>query len=73
MVPYGVAWEGWAAKRHKETSRGDGNVLHLDCGGSFTGIWKGQNTPKCTLLVWCVVHTSPLNKNFLKIKTLLIT
>lgn len=49
MVPYGVAWEGWAAKRHKETSRGDGNVLHLDCGGSFTGIWKGQNTPKCTL------------------------
>lgn len=30
-------------KGHKETLRGDGNVLYFDCGGGFMGVYIHQN------------------------------
>lgn len=48
-----IAWcwkkEGLTEKRYKAKFGGEGNILHLVCGGSYVDDYIFQNSPSCTL------------------------
>lgn len=48
-------WEGIHAKEQEKTYRGDADVVHHDCGGSYTAVYIRQNSWTCThKIVGCV-------------------
>ena len=53
-----IAWgQGLTTKRYKKAFGGDGNVLYLDCGISYTGVYICQYSLNCTLqmdAVYCM-------------------